>query len=118
MFLSAAVGEKSAKSSAEEENGRGRLAFQIMHLQPSLHHLVNAALERSHPRLLLGTVQAHSSFAFCFLCLAHFASQTGRKSLFFFPFSFLLGTERATTRLTREHFAGEEFPWLTAGTTT
>lgn len=30
-------------------NGRGRLAFQIMHLQPSLRHLVNAALERSHP---------------------------------------------------------------------
>lgn len=83
-------GEKSAKSSAEEENGRGRLAFQIMHLQPSLHHLVNAALERSHPRLLLGTVQAHSSYAFCFLCLAHFASQTGRKSLFFFPFRFSL----------------------------
>lgn len=83
-------GEKSAKSSAEEENGRGRLAFQIMHLQPSLHHLVNAALERSHPRLLLGTVQAHSSFAFCFLSLAHFASQTGRKSLFFFPFRFSL----------------------------
>lgn len=40
------------------------------------------------------------------------------ESLFFFPFSFLLGTERATTRLTREHFAGEELPWLTAGTTT
>lgn len=33
-----------------QASGRGHLAFQIMHLQLSLRHIVNAALERSHPR--------------------------------------------------------------------
>lgn len=44
--------EEEAGLSRREDrqaSGRGRLPFQIMHLQPSLRHLVNAALERSHP---------------------------------------------------------------------
>ncbi|KAL3257051.1 hypothetical protein MRX96_046540 [Rhipicephalus microplus] len=55
MTRSKTVARRRGTSGAEEErrprqaNGRGRLPFQIMHLQPSLRHPVNAALERSHP---------------------------------------------------------------------